>query len=286
MRITVALLLLCSWSCAGSTSPDWWTNEKNYVAALKHMKAVAEKSKFDIMDALNLSKTHIYAITAPVPERITNVDRFLTSMGLSEHNRAPYVDAVDAITFPKNRTVESFVHQGIVDSNWNSPQYRQKVTLGRIGCQLSIVHVLTEFLKSPHQVAMVIEDDIMVQSGLNAKEARSLLAHMLAIPPDLWDIQYLGFCFACNTVMNFKHRSMSIRGALKGKDLWITRGVVQLCRHAILFNRHAAAVYLKEWMPMSGPGDVRLSEVVCETGESLTMHELTFVILSLFAFNK
>lgn len=278
MKLLVIIATCCVVSFpATSSGLDWWLSDRLYIEALTNMKKISRSSSLDILEAINASSTHIYAIVAPIKERTANVDAFLSRMGIPHAQRDRLVTFINAKRFLQNESIQQFIPNGMVSQYYQSSRYRQKVTLGRLGCQLSVVAALSAFLQSKHAVAMLIEDDIIVQAGLSAREARLLLSQMLVIPETQWDIQYLGFCFACNTAMNFHPKSKLFKS--NPSSAWLTRGIVQLCRHAMLFTRRSAAIYLQEWKPMTGPGDVRLAEIICETGQNY----LNFVSFNLYA---
>ena len=55
-----------------------------------------------------------------------------------------------------------------------------------------------------------------------------------------------------------------------GTSQWLSNDVIALCAHAIVFNRRAAAVFLRRWKPIHNPGDNKLTQVICETGTQMT----------------
>ena len=234
---------------------------------LRQMRTAASGSDISLFDTINQSNAHIYVIMSPIPTRVTHMNHFLDKLGFSDKYLRRSVDIVHAIQISTNNSsMENYRRDGILSKA--SFRQHQIVTPGRLGCQLSFVKVLKLFLKSSYDIALVFEDDVQISSKFTISNARSLLAQMLMIPISQWDVQYPGFCFACNTPMNFK-TSPKASSLLHNthNEMWLTKGVVQLCRHGITFSRRGASVYLSEWKPMTGPGDVKLSEVICETGK-------------------
>ena len=221
-----------------------------------HQSALQPLSLNEIMTKYNV---HGYMISGNNTLRQANVDFFITGMGFKDFNT---IDVIESVFIPTSEPLDTYVKIGYVHPHYKDKGVHQKVNHGRLGCQLSLVKALDTFLHSSHEIALIFEDDVVIAYDFSFQEAKGLLANMLQIPPRHWHIQYLGFCFACDVPRPTP---------VPGLPSWVLHGVPPLCTHALVFNRQAARIFVHHWAPLFQPGDVRLADIICETGECLHM---------------
>jgi hypothetical protein len=210
------------------------------------------KSPLDLKKVMKQNRIHAYVVRGNNEVRKTNTENFIGGMGLIKHGN---VDIIGGIYISSTESLQPYITSGILSPQYNAKGIHQRVNHGRLACQLSLVTVLQTFLNSSNSAAVVFEDDVNIASGFSYAEAQSLMASMLRIPAREWDLQYLGFCFSCDST-----------ATLTGDLRWVVKGLIPLCTHAIVFNRRAAKIFLDQWAPLLQPGDVTLSHIICKFG--------------------
>ena len=163
------------------------------------------------------------------PERLQRITAQLQRLGLP-WTRRPAVDA---------RALSPAQHAAL-----DEPAYRRKhgmtPVLGELGCYLSHVEVMREFLASDARFALVLEDDVLLRDSLPAV-LRGLIAS-----PDRWDMVKLSAVHSGTPV--------SVLGVAPGQQLAV---MLSRCTgsSAYLVNRRAASAYVDGLLPMSLPYD-------------------------------
>lgn len=114
-------------------------------------------------------------------------------------------------------------------------------TAGEIGCFMSHIGVMRAFLATDAEFCLVLEDDAIVEASL------ALLLDDLAGAAPHWDVVLL---YGNHPGMPFTQVGLNHRHRLVG---FFTR---QTGAVAYALNRHAAATYLRELLPMSLPIDI------------------------------
>mmetsp|Transcript_3779 Transcript_3779/g.6425 ORF Transcript_3779/g.6425 Transcript_3779/m.6425 type:complete len:355 (+) Transcript_3779:249-1313(+) len=235
-----------------------WQNEAfaKHPTYLKRLQTAAH-TPVSLHSALLRTRTHVYAIVTKAAVRQNHMRNFVTTalqLPFDDTNHSSPFDLVAAVEISPQTPFHSFVLSGVLSWDYNATWRHQRMNRGRLACQLSLVHTLQLFLNSSHKHALIFEDDVAVTGGLSSEDARSLTAQMLQLPGKQWDVQYLGYCHSCQS-----------RGSLHASG-WLSDDVIALCAHAIVFNRKAAATFLRRWSPIHVPGDNKLTHVICQTG--------------------
>ncbi len=166
------------------------------------------------------------------PERLARVDAQLQQLGLA-YTRLPAVDA--RALRPEQR------------AELDEPAYRRRhgmsPVLGELGCYLSHVEVMRDFLAGAATCALVLEDDVLLQPTLPAV-LQALMAH-----PSRWDMVKLSGVHSGTPV--------PVLELAEGHALAV---MLSRCTgsSAYLINRRAAAAYLRKHdglLPMRLPYD-------------------------------
>jgi glycosyl transferase, family 25 len=163
------------------------------------------------------------------PERLARITEQLQRLQLP-FTRLPAVDA-RSMTAPQ---------QALLDAPNYCRQHGMTPLWGELGCYLSHVALMRQFLRSTAQFALVLEDDVLLHDSLPAV-LRGLLQHATR-----WDMVKLSGVHSGTPV-----RVLNIA---PGHDLAV---MLSRCTgsSAYLINRHAAQVYVDGLLPMSLPYD-------------------------------
>ena len=163
------------------------------------------------------------------PERLERIKQQLQRLALP-FTRLPAVDA---------RALQ--VSQRVA---LDEPAYRRKhgmtPVLGELGCYLSHVNALQQFLASPARFALVLEDDVLLHDSLPA-----VLAGLMR-QPERWDMVKLSAVHTGTPV--------PVLQVAPGHQLAV---MLSRCTgsSAYLVNRRAAQAYAASLLPMSLPYD-------------------------------
>jgi len=177
-----------------------------------------------------MASLHTWVINLDrAPERLARIAPQLERAGLAWTRLA----AVDARALnPEQRAA--------LDEDAYRRKHGMAPALGELGCYLSHVEVMRAFLASPHEMALVLEDDALLTPALPAV-LQGLAAH-----PSRWDMVKLS----------------AVHSGTPQPVLEIAPGhrlAVMLSRctgsSAYLINRRAAERYLRALLPMSLPYD-------------------------------
>ncbi len=111
---------------------------------------------------------------------------------------------------------------------------------GELGCYLSHVETIREFLKSEHQFAVILEDDAILEDSF------ALVIQYLRQQPNLWDMVKLSGVHSGTPVavqrINNQHRLSVMFSKCT-------------CSSAYMINRKAAKAYSEGLIPMTLPYD-------------------------------
>lgn len=163
------------------------------------------------------------------PERLERISQQLQRLALS-FTRLPAADA--RALRPEQRDA------------LDEPAYRRKhgmtPLLGELGCYLSHVQALHQFLASPAQFALVLEDDVLLHDSLPAV-LKGLVHHA-----DRWDMVKLSAVHSGTPV--------PVLQVAPGHSLAV---MLSRCTGASAYvvNRRAAQAYVAGLLPMSLPYD-------------------------------
>ncbi|MBC7939230.1 MAG: glycosyltransferase family 25 protein [Chitinophagaceae bacterium] len=166
------------------------------------------------------------------PERLARISQQLHTLGLS-FTRLAAVDAQALLPAQRDQLDEVAYRR----------KHGKTPVLGELGCYLSHVDVMQNFLAGAQRFALVLEDDVLLHAGLPAV-LRGLIAH-----PGSWDTVKLSTVHSGTPVV--------VRRVAPGHDLAV---MLSRCTgsSAYLMNRRAAAAYLRQpngLLPMSLPYD-------------------------------
>jgi glycosyl transferase family 25 len=163
------------------------------------------------------------------PERLARITEQLQSLGMP-FTRLAAVDA-GRLTPPQRAALDE-------------PAYRRKHGMtplpGELGCYLSHVAVMREFLSSDAEFALVLEDDVLLHPSLPAA-LEGLAGH-----PDRWDMVKLSGVHSGTPVPVLQ------LGAGQQLSVMLSRCTGS---SAYVLNRRAAAAYAQSLLPMSLPYD-------------------------------
>ena len=163
------------------------------------------------------------------PERLARISNQLQHLGLA-FTRLPAVDA-RALT-PEQR--------GALDEAAYRRKHGMTPVLGELGCYLSHVQAMRQFLASAADFALILEDDALLQDSLPA-----VLQGLMA-QPARWDVAKLSAVHSGTPVPYLQvapgHRLAVMLSRCTGSS-------------AYLVNRRAAQAYVERLLPMSLPYD-------------------------------
>jgi len=226
----------------------------------------------DINDVLQETDTHIYFLIGPGAQRLAAVNAFIATLGLQERH-LERVAAVDRrvlerhqgrvlryLAFSRHMITREWVRRYI--TGVDDPASRVK-NLGRLALAMTLDQAMQAFLDSNHSNFLVFEDDV-IASPAPGLDVPAQFADMLRLPPDLWHLQYLGFCFEC--FEGEGNRGRAGPGPGYGQPLY-TAAVFPLCTHALLLRRAAVLVVMNTYKPfVSNKGDWALHVTACQHG--------------------
>ena len=163
------------------------------------------------------------------PERLARISNQLQHLGLA-FTRLPAVDA-RALT-PEQR--------GALDEAAYRRKHGMTPVLGELGCYLSHVEAMRQFLASTAEFALILEDDALLQDSLPA-----VLQGLMA-QPGRWDVAKLSAVHSGTPVPYLQ--------VAPGHQLAV---MLSRCTgsSAYLVNRRAAQAYVEGLLPMSLPHD-------------------------------
>jgi glycosyl transferase family 25 len=163
------------------------------------------------------------------PERLARISAQLAALGLPFTRLA----AVDARTLTAQQRAQ-------LDDSSYCRKHGMLPVLGELGCYLSHVDAMRLFLASPAPFALLLEDDVLLGSGLPAV-LRGLMAHA-----ERWDMVKLSAVHRGTPVPLVEvapgHRLAVMLSRCTGSS-------------AYLLNRRAAQAYVEQLLPMSLPYD-------------------------------
>ena len=149
-----------------------------------------------------------------------------------------------ALPFTRLPAVDARALQGSQRAALDELAYRRKhgmtPVLGELGCYLSHVHALQQFLASPAQFALVLEDDVLLHDSLPA-----VLAGLMR-QAERWDMVKLSAVHSGTPV--------PVLQVAPGHQLAV---MLSRCTgsSAYLVNRRAAQAYAESLLPMCLPYD-------------------------------
>ena len=163
------------------------------------------------------------------PERLARISNQLRHLGLA-FTRLPAVDA-RALT-PEQRNA--------LDEAAYRRKHGMTPVLGELGCYLSHVQAMHQFLASTADFALILEDDALLQDSLPA------VLQGLMTQPARWDVAKLSAVHSGTPVPYLQ--------VAPGHQLAV---MLSRCTaaSAYLVNRHAARIYVEGLLPMSLPYD-------------------------------
>jgi glycosyl transferase, family 25 len=177
-----------------------------------------------------IERLHTWVINLDrAPDRLARVRAQLDALGLP-WTRLPAVDA-RALTQEQAASLDE-------------PAYRRKhgmtPSLGELGCYLSHIEVMRALLASPHEFALVLEDDVLLHEPLPA-----VLEGLVACS-DRWDVVKLSAVHSGTPVPYLQ--------VAPGHSLAV---MLSRCTgsSAYVLNRRAAEAYVAGLLPMSLPYD-------------------------------
>ena len=149
-----------------------------------------------------------------------------------------------ALPFTRLQAVDALALQDNQRAALDEPAYRRKhgmtPVLGELGCYLSHVHALQQFLASPARFGLVLEDDVLLHDSLPAVLA-GLMRHA-----ERWDMVKLSAVHSGTPV--------PVLQVAPGHALAV---MLSRCTGASAYvvNRRAAQAYVAGLLPMSLPYD-------------------------------
>lgn len=163
------------------------------------------------------------------PKRLEEISKQLTRVGLSFHR----VVAVDG----KEATLEQLTQ---LDEASYQRKHGKSSLPGELGCYLSHVEAIRQFLQSGHSYAVILEDDAILEDGF------SQVVQYLSHHPKPWDMVKLsgvhsGTPCAVSTINDQYRLSVMFSKCT--------------CSSAYMLNRKAAEAYNQGLLPMSLPYD-------------------------------
>lgn len=163
------------------------------------------------------------------PDRFSAIGQRLSRVGLPWMR----VPAIDGSTLDLSCTTE-------VDLAGYRRNHGKQLNAAEVGCYLSHMRAMREFLAGPWNWALVLEDDADFPDDF-----QRLLEHLISFD-DQWDIVKLS-SFHSGTPVRIEDLSEHYALAVP-----LSR---QMNSNSILFNRHAAEVLVEKLLPMQLPYD-------------------------------
>jgi hypothetical protein len=106
-------------------------------------------------------------------------------------------------------------------------------------------------------------------------ELRTLMGDMLTLDSRHWDMQYLGWCYG--EPFNFHWKDNVLVKKPNDENVYF-RALNPYCTHAIVYNRVAAEIFVKKWMPFHDAIDTLLTQLACEYGAYTPHLEYTYLL--------
>lgn len=182
-----------------------------------------------MVDAI-LSKVGIYVINLDrSPQRLQEITDQLSKFGLSFHRIA----AVDG----KLATPEQWA---LLDEKAYQLRHGKTSLPGELGCYLSHIDAIRDFLKSEHQFAVILEDDAILNNGFTS------VLDYLSEHYDDWDMVKLSGVHS-GTPISVQQINDNYRLSVMFSKC--------TCSSAYMINRNAAKAYVNGLLPMTLPYD-------------------------------
>ena len=214
----------------------------------------------DLAELFETKNIHAYILYGGRTDRKANCIRIFEQLGLQEKH-------YEFVLGPRHITDEEIrkhMNNLTLSRSFNRSKY--KMGIGRFLCHLGKFRVLNAFLLSNYSEMILFEDDIAIPKKYKIFEAIEYFRLMLSIPTELYDMQFLGYCFEC-----FRHDKkvtlLHSLGNFTSRQFYYTRVLMPLCNHAVLFKRKAIYAFMNLSIPFKMPGDVSLARTICKTGE-------------------
>ena len=145
----------------------------------------------------------------------------------------------------------NFNHDDFIKKKFITPNYHEKLNLGRICCHYSAMHVYDEFVNSNHESILIFEDDININTYTSVKHMNLVLEPVIKNIPHDWE--YLNFS---------KCHDYCLQASLINNKYW-TIPKRPLCRSAIALRKNAAKIIIRDAIPMHNqPGDKMIAELI------------------------
>lgn len=177
-----------------------------------------------------IERLHTWVINLDrAPDRLARIRSQLDALGLPWTRLA----AVDARALSPAQVAS-------LDEAAYRRKHGMKPSLGELGCYLSHIEVMRALLASPHEFALVLEDDVLLHPGLPA------VLEGLVANPSRWDVVKLSAVHSGTPVPYLE--------VAPGHSLAV---MLSRCTgsSAYLLNRRAAEAYIDGLLPMSLPYD-------------------------------
>lgn len=219
-----------------------------------------ENAEYNFQKTVVDTNTHAYMLLGDSEVRRKNANDFIRMIGLQSDTHS-YVDMIETkrIPFLDYKTIDKLIKNGTVHPD---RRIRGRHWAKRYLCNLEHSKLLEKFLASNYSYAFVFEDDVSL-GAFSEAEAQIQMTDLISMDPSLWDVQYHGFCWT--QYSPFDVNTKQPINVNPNKTLYV-RTLFPMCRHAILFNRVAARVFVNNWKPFRGGGDALLSEMACIFG--------------------
>ena len=190
-----------------------------------------------------------------IPKYVINLDRrrdrwqqFQSQPGLGAFKNVRRWSGVDGTTLnlDNDKRVSLFTKRNILKGERRS--HAELNTKGGVGCYLSHVGVWQEFMNSPSEVALVLEDDVSLDAGAATRIKQWLASSPVVQNPDMWD-----FC------MLSPHRWSKRGGPVVADDPNCITLKEFTCMAAYLINKRGIRKIMPHVFPIQGHVDWFLS---------------------------
>jgi hypothetical protein len=229
----------------------------------RRRKAAAPKLSLDFLPKrLKSHGVHIYCLSLQGESaRKQHMKTLFASLHL--HDIHTFVDAIPVHSFD-DKVLKS---NGTIARSWTTNfGFKRGYSKARVACQLSHMSALSQFLSSSHELALVMEDDVVISDWLSIEEVAASMSTVLEITYPQWDAIYMGFCWepliTDHAFVSQVWRQVSTHEPFMTVEY--TRAIKPLCRHAVLYTRRLARLVLDTWAPMVSSGDVQLANLMCQ----------------------
>jgi glycosyl transferase family 25 len=178
-----------------------------------------------------MASLHTWVINLDrAPQRLARIGEQLDALGMAWSR----FSAVEGRQLPAAEQAQLLDHPGFERCHGMTP------TLGELGCYLSHVRVMQAFLDSPHDFALILEDDVKPTPGLPEVLRR------LTAAPGRWDMVKLSAIHSGTPVgvldVGQGHRLGVMFSRCTGSSAYVV-------------NRAAAQRYVQQLLPMQLPYD-------------------------------